>query len=47
MVLTKTCDLLLWSVQQIGRFPGQHQYSLGVRNGNRVFRVMEWLTIGE
>ena len=45
MVLTKTYDLLLWYVQQIGRFPRQHRYSLGVRIEKHLFRVMEWLTI--
>ena len=45
VVLTKTYDLLLWYVQQIGRFPRQHRYSLGVRIEKHLFRVMEWLTI--
>ena len=45
IVLTKTYDLLLWYVQQIGRFPRQHRYSLGVRIEKHLYRVMEWLTI--
>jgi len=47
VVLTKTYDLLLWYVQQIGRFPRQHRYSLvgGERIKKHLFRVMEWLTI--
>jgi hypothetical protein len=45
VVLTKAYDLLLWYVQQIGRFPRQHRYSLGVRIEKHLFRVMEWLTI--
>ena len=45
VVLTKTYDLLLWYVQQIGRFRRQHWYSLGVRIEKHLFRVMEWLTI--
>ena len=45
VVLTKTYDLLLWYVQQIGRFPRQHRYSLGLRIEKHLFRVMEWLTI--
>jgi O-glycosyl hydrolase len=45
VVLTKTYDLLLWYVQQIGRFPRQHRSSLGVRIEKHLFRVMEWLTI--
>ena len=46
VVLTKTYDLLLWSVQQIWRFPRQHWYSLGVCTEKHVFRVMNCLTIG-
>jgi len=45
VVLTKTYDLLLWEVQQIGRFAPQHRSSLGVRIEQHLFRVMHWPTI--
>jgi hypothetical protein len=45
VVLTKTYDLLLWEVQQIGLFPRQLRYSPGVRFERHHSRVMDWPTV--
>jgi hypothetical protein len=45
VVLTKTYDLLLWYVQQIGLFPRQLRYSPGVRFERHLSRVMDWPTV--
>jgi len=31
VIITKTCDLILWSCNHTGRFPGQHRFVLGER----------------
>ena len=33
VVITKTYDLILWSCNHTGRFPRQHRFVLGERDG--------------
>ena len=42
-VITKTCDLILWSCQHTGRFPRNHRFVLGERIERNLYDLLETL----
>ena len=43
VVITKTYDLILWSCNHTGKFPGNHRFVLGERIEQRLYDLLETL----
>jgi hypothetical protein len=44
VVITKTYDLIVWTVNHTSRFPRNHRHVLGVRIEQHLYDVLELLT---
>ena len=42
-VITKTCDLIVWSCQHTSRFPRNHRFVLGERIERHLYDLLETL----
>ena len=43
VVITRTCDLILWSCNHTSRFPRNHRFVLGERIERRLYGLLETL----
>jgi hypothetical protein len=43
VVITKTCDLILWSCHHTGKFPRNHRFVLGERIERNLYDLLETL----
>jgi hypothetical protein len=43
VVITKTCDLILWSCHHTGKFPGNHRFVLDERIERTLYDLLETL----
>lgn len=43
LVISKTYDLMVWTVNHTSRFPRSHRYALGLRLENTLYQILDLL----